>query len=65
MHHVGDVDAIERHITDLHDDRGLLQRLRAAGLETAPDITWTAAGTVLQGAYREAIASRRPPLVAV
>jgi glycosyltransferase involved in cell wall biosynthesis len=51
VHHVGDVDAIEEHLTMLHRDRGLLDRLRDEGLRTAPDITWTAAGVMLVNAY--------------
>ena len=44
MHRVGDVEALTQHITMLHEDRALLERLRAAGLEAAPGVTWTAAG---------------------
>jgi hypothetical protein len=55
MHHVGDVEALTQHISMLHEDRALLQRLRTACLEAAPRLTWTAAGRVLLGAYREAI----------
>jgi glycosyltransferase involved in cell wall biosynthesis len=57
MHAVGDMDALTRHITMLHEDRGLLERLRAAGLRMAPEITWTAAGVRLLEAYRETIAA--------
>ena len=57
MHHVGDVEALTQHITMLHEDRALLARLRAAGLEAAPGFTWTAAGRVLLDAYRETIAA--------
>jgi hypothetical protein len=57
MHPVGDVDALTRHITMLHEDRGLLERLRTAGLRMIPEITWTAAGVRLLGAYRETIAA--------
>lgn len=60
MHHVGDVEALTQHITMLHEDRALLGRLRAAGLEAAPGVTWTAAGRVLLEAYRETIAAYRP-----
>jgi glycosyltransferase involved in cell wall biosynthesis len=64
VHHVGDVAALERHLTMLHEDRALLRRLRAEGLRTAPSITWKAAGVVLLDAYREAVtanASRKRP----
>lgn len=52
VHHVGDVDALEEHMTMLHRDQQLLARLREAGLRTAPDITWTAAGRTLLEVYR-------------
>ncbi len=55
MHRIGDVDALAQHITMLHENRALLQRLRAACLDTIPVITWTAAGRVLLGAYRDTI----------
>ncbi len=45
MHRVGDVEALTQHITMLHEDRALLERLRAASLRTVPEITWTAAGS--------------------
>lgn len=59
MHRVGDVEALTQHITTLHEDRALLGRLRAAGLEAAPGVTWTAAGRILLDAYREIIAAHR------
>ncbi len=58
VHRVGDVDALTRHLTMLHQDRGLLQRLRAACLRDAPSHTWTAAGVRLLNAYRRAIAEK-------
>jgi glycosyltransferase involved in cell wall biosynthesis len=57
MHRVGDVEALTQHITMLHEDRALLERLRTAGLKAAPGVTWTAAGRVLLDAYRETIAA--------
>ena len=59
IHRVGDVAALTQHITMLHEDRALLQRLRTAGLEEAPRVTWTAAGQILLDVYRETIASYR------
>jgi glycosyltransferase involved in cell wall biosynthesis len=56
MHRVGDVEALHQHITMLHEDRGLLEKLRSACLETAPSLTWTAAGRILLEAYRTTIA---------
>ena len=52
VHAVADVAALEEHITMLHRDRLLLARLRAGCLESAPAVTWTAAGAVLLDAYR-------------
>jgi glycosyltransferase involved in cell wall biosynthesis len=60
VHRVGDVDALTQHITTLHEDRGLLERLRASGLETAKGVTWSGAGRILLEAYRETIAAYRP-----
>jgi glycosyltransferase involved in cell wall biosynthesis len=59
MHRVGDVEALTQHITMLHEDRALLQRLRTTGLEAAPGVTWTAAGRILLDVYRETIAAHR------
>jgi glycosyltransferase involved in cell wall biosynthesis len=59
MHRIGDVEALTQHITMLHEDRALLGKLRAAGLEVAPSVTWTAAGRVLLDAYRETIEGHR------
>ncbi len=59
MHRVGDVDTLTQHITMLHEDRALLERLRTAGLEAAPSFTWTAAGRILLDAYRETIRAHR------
>jgi D-inositol-3-phosphate glycosyltransferase len=58
-HHVGDVEALTQHITMVHEDRALLERLRAASLRAAPEITWTAAGARLLNVYRDTIAARR------
>ncbi len=59
MHKVGDVEALSQHITMLHEDRALLERLRAASLKAAPEVTWTAAGVMLLDVYRETIAAYR------
>ena len=57
MHGIGDVAAITRHITLLHEDRALLARLRSASLAAIPQIDWTAAGVRLLDVYRETIAT--------
>lgn len=60
VHRIGDVEALTRQITMLHEDRSLLGTLRAAGLKAAPAVTWTAAGRVLLDAYRETIDGYQP-----
>jgi glycosyltransferase involved in cell wall biosynthesis len=56
IHRVGDVKTLTEQITLLHEDRGLLRRLRTASLSTAHEITWTAAGERLLRIYREVLA---------
>ncbi len=58
VHPVGDVEMLTQHITLLHQDRALLQKLREASIRTVPEITWTAAGARLLEAYREVIMSQ-------
>jgi glycosyltransferase involved in cell wall biosynthesis len=62
VHRVGDVQAISQHITMLHEDRALLERLRANGLSGLSELTWDAAGVKLLDVYRETIAmhQRKP-----
>jgi glycosyltransferase involved in cell wall biosynthesis len=55
VHHVGDVEALAQHLTVLHEDRALLERLRTSGLSKLNELTWTAAGVKLLDVYRETI----------
>lgn len=55
VHRTGDVDALANHFTKVHEDRALLARLRAASLETAGELTWSAAGRKMLDAYRAII----------
>jgi len=57
VHRVGDVNALSQQITMLHEDRELLDKLRAGALRTAPQVTWSAAGVRLLEAYSEVIAT--------
>jgi glycosyltransferase involved in cell wall biosynthesis len=57
VHEVGDVAAIERHITTLDQDRALLAALREGCRRSAPTVTWTAAGVRLLDAYRGVLAT--------
>jgi glycosyltransferase involved in cell wall biosynthesis len=59
VHHVGDVEALTKHITMVHEDRGMLEQLRTACLAIVPEITWRAAGVRLLDLYRETAATCR------
>lgn len=59
IHPVGDVDALERHITLLHSDRDRLSALRAGCLRSASGMTWRAAGRRLLEVYEYAAAGSR------
>jgi len=58
VHHVGDVEALTKHITILHEDRVLLEKLRENGLRILPEITWNAAGVKLLEAYKIILEAR-------
>jgi glycosyltransferase involved in cell wall biosynthesis len=58
VHPVGNINILERHFTMLHEDRGLLKKLRAASLSEISDITWNAAGIRLLQVYRDVIESK-------
>jgi len=55
VHPVGDVKTLVEHITLIHEDRTLLERLRTAGLRGVPEMTWNAAGERLLRVYEEVI----------
>jgi glycosyltransferase involved in cell wall biosynthesis len=56
VHPTADVDAIREHFTTLHQDRGILERLRAQTLRDAPNYTWMRAGERLLEVYEEVVA---------
>lgn len=58
VHPIGDVEALTNHITMLHEDRELLAKLRAACLEVAPELTWTAAGVRLLQVYHDVLETK-------
>ena len=62
MHRIGDVEALSQHITMLHENRSLLNRLRASALRACQEITWTKAGVRLLQVYRETIAAHSSAL---
>jgi glycosyltransferase involved in cell wall biosynthesis len=55
VHPAGDVAALTEHLRALAGNRELLDRLRAAGLARAPELTWSQAGRVLADAYAAAL----------
>jgi len=55
VHSVGDAELLSEHLTMLHQDRGLLRKLRAASLSTRDEITWASAGKVLFHVYEDVI----------
>jgi glycosyltransferase involved in cell wall biosynthesis len=59
VHRVGDIAALSEHITLLHENRALLEKLRADSVSTVGNITWTAAGKKLFGVYLDIISSNR------
>jgi glycosyltransferase involved in cell wall biosynthesis len=67
VHRVGDVEALTAHLTALHDDRELLEQLRAAAVRTAAAHTWSRAGQRLLTIYEAMAAAatgRRVPVAA-
>jgi glycosyltransferase involved in cell wall biosynthesis len=59
VHRIGDVATLATHLTLLHENRGLLARLRAQCIEDAPTLTWSAAGQRLLEIYGQVLDERR------
>jgi glycosyltransferase involved in cell wall biosynthesis len=59
VHKVGDIAVLSEHITLLHENRALLEKLRTDSMSTVGNITWTAAGKKLFGVYLDIISSNR------
>jgi glycosyltransferase involved in cell wall biosynthesis len=57
VHRPGDVNELTRHLTILHQDRSLLERLRQSAVTTAANVTWDTAGIKLLQIYRQVIAA--------
>ncbi|MET8312192.1 glycosyltransferase family 4 protein [Micromonospora sp. NPDC005173] len=55
VHSAGDIETLTAHLRSLAEDRERLERLRAASLRGAHDLTWSAAGRVLLNAYSKAL----------
>jgi glycosyltransferase involved in cell wall biosynthesis len=58
VHRVGDVETLAQQISQLNDDRILLDRLRTSSLASLSEITWGAAGEKLLTIYREVIETK-------
>lgn len=63
VHTAGDIETLTQHFTMLHENRQLLERLRAAVIGSRHRFTWTAAGVKLRDAYRQVLAANRPALL--
>ena len=59
VHRIADVETLTQHISLIHADRGLLQKLQEGCRERAPSVTWTAAGKVLADVYQQVIRQHR------
>jgi glycosyltransferase involved in cell wall biosynthesis len=57
VHRPGDVETLRQHIDLVASDRKLLAELRRKSLEAAHEVTWEHAGTLLEKAYRDALAT--------
>jgi len=65
IHHVGDIAALTSHMTQLHEDRSLVESMRAACISETPNITWKAAGEQLVNAYGFALSRLGRPALGV
>jgi glycosyltransferase involved in cell wall biosynthesis len=59
VHPAGNWCELTKHMSMLHEDCGLLARLRRESLRTAGEITWTSSGPILLQRYLEVSAARR------
>jgi glycosyltransferase involved in cell wall biosynthesis len=55
IHAVGDVDTLSEQMSAVHEDRMILERLRAGAITTATEATWEKAGISLFAAYGRAV----------
>lgn len=55
VHPAGDVATLAQHLNMLHEDRNLLEKLRAASLSSAPELSWAAAGRKMRSEYLKAL----------
>jgi glycosyltransferase involved in cell wall biosynthesis len=62
VHAVGDVAALARHMSLLHENHPLMEKLRTASLRGAPEITWKAAGARLLEVYQRTIDEAGKPV---
>lgn len=53
VHPIGDVATLTQQLSSLHQDRDLLNRLRAASVSTTNELTWDAAAIRLAQIYRQ------------
>ncbi|MGH2970314.1 MAG: glycosyltransferase, partial [Solirubrobacteraceae bacterium] len=58
VHRAGDETSLAAHLASLAGDRRLLERLRAAAVDGARELTWSHAARALVGAYATALGAR-------
>ena len=59
VHRVGDVEMLTQHISILHEDRTLFQKLRTQSLTTTAQARWSAAGRKLLTVYEKVLEETR------
>lgn len=57
VHQAGDIETLAKHMSMLHEDRNLYNRLRENSLRTTSQMTWTYSGVRLLDVYRDILAS--------
>ncbi|MFO1487504.1 MAG: glycosyltransferase family 4 protein [Verrucomicrobiota bacterium] len=59
VHRPRDVETLAKHLSQLHEDRALLEKLRTTSLSTVDELTWNTAGERLFQVYQDTLAARR------
>jgi glycosyltransferase involved in cell wall biosynthesis len=59
VHKAGDVGTLTQHITLMHENRELLEKLRANSISTTQDMTWSNGAMSLLQVYKDILAEKR------
>jgi glycosyltransferase involved in cell wall biosynthesis len=57
VHKAGDIETLAKHMSMLHEDRNLYNKLRENSLRTTSQMTWSYSGVRLLDVYRGILAS--------